>query len=108
MELTQVAQKFLHAKHGARGRDTERHVHRDWFLELFVSALLLGVVGMWSLYLYTALERGDFFSAEVVMDSGSVTLNREKLDSTLSFIAQKQIQHNALKESATPIADPSI
>ena len=108
MNITALFQKFMRAQYIARSRDTERHVYRDWFLELFAAALLLVGVSVWSFYFYSGLERGDFFSEEAPNDQGSVALNREKLDTTLSFINQKAIQHEALKTVIPTIADPSI
>lgn len=108
MDLSSLSQQVLHSSRGGlRAGAGERHVHRDWFLILFFAAALFAGVSFWSFYLYSGIERGDFFTDDYSENQGIAPLHKEKLDSVVSFIVQKSAQYDALKVAPPVVQDPS-
>ena len=108
MDLSSLGQKMMHPSRGGLHRDVgERHVHRDWFLILFFATALFAGVCFWSFYLYSGIERGDFFTDEYSESQGIAPLHKDQLDSVVSFIAAKHATHEAATLTPPAVEDPS-
>jgi hypothetical protein len=87
------------------GEDRARH---DWMMMVAVFVVLILIVISFDFYLFTKINRGDFFATDgEIQDNETVATKKVLLDAQ-NFFETRQKEYEAFKSTPPVEIDPSI
>ncbi len=94
--------------HGTKPQAWRTHVYVEWFVVLFVAAVMLAGIALWSSYVYgVTIDRlGDQGGA--TSESTVLSVDKEALTATLEHFSRKKEEFTSLKNAAPTYRDPSL
>jgi hypothetical protein len=81
---------------------------KHWKRIVIVYTFLVCLTALFSGYVYFKVSRGEFFATEVDTSSRTVTINREKLNATITFFETKQARFEEEKAAIPSSVDPRL
>jgi len=81
--------------------------HFMWHIILAITLLLLLILGIWSSYIFTSVQREEFLT-ESVINSKLDIIDQKVLEDIISYYTQKGKKFDEIRDNPARFIDPSI